>query len=479
MRILKIRGVFCLLALSLHAVSGHGESVTIGTERDCTLYEDGSGSLANGLGQFFFTGNNGFTGGNRIVRGLVYFDVAASVSAGSTITSAVLTLTHSSPNITPRSGTVNLHKTLKHWGEGISVALGGGGGGAASATNDATWIHTFFNTSFWASAGGDFSNMVSGSTFVNGNGTYTWSSTQTVTDVQSWLDSPSDNFGWLIKQTAEGGTAIRFNSEQNANIATRPQLTIGFAPPVADLKLFKTDAPDPVVGANALAYTLTVTNCGPGDARNVTITDTLPAGVTPAGPIVTNIGTLGPGAGASITIIVQVNTNTTGAITNQAVVSTSDTDPNPANDTAQADTTIPDFDSDGDPDFHDPDDDNDGIPDVFEENFGLDPNNAADAGLDPDMDGFTSLAEFIADTDPTNGMSFFRIDKLGITNSVIIFFDSSTGRIYTLEFIDDLVNGFFTNFPEHTDIPGAGDADSFTDTNEMPRRFYQIEVELP
>jgi hypothetical protein len=63
---------------------------------------------------------------------------------------------------------------------------------------------------------------------------------------------------------------------------------------------------------------------------------------------------------------------------------------------------IPDFDSDGIPDDIDPDDDNDGIPDVWEELFGFNPKNPADASSDPDSDQLTNLEEYLNDTEPKN-----------------------------------------------------------------------------
>ena len=49
---------------------------------------------------------------------------------------------------------------------------------------------------------------------------------------------------------------------------------------VADLSVSKEDMPDPVLAGNSLVYTLMVTNAGPDMASDVTLVDTLPAGVT-------------------------------------------------------------------------------------------------------------------------------------------------------------------------------------------------------
>jgi uncharacterized repeat protein (TIGR01451 family) len=49
---------------------------------------------------------------------------------------------------------------------------------------------------------------------------------------------------------------------------------------VADLVITKTATPEPVVAGTELVYTLTVHNCGPLAAENVSFTDQLPSGAT-------------------------------------------------------------------------------------------------------------------------------------------------------------------------------------------------------
>jgi len=93
---------------------------------------------------------------------------------------------------------IELHKLLADWGEGTSQATGEEGQGAPATPNDATWRHRFFDTIFWTNEGGDFSAVVSASQSVGPVGQYTWSSAQMVADVQSWLENPASNFGWLV-----------------------------------------------------------------------------------------------------------------------------------------------------------------------------------------------------------------------------------------------------------------------------------------
>ena len=52
------------------------------------------------------------------------------------------------------------------------------------------------------------------------------------------------------------------------------------------------------------------------------------------------------------------------------------------------------------------DDDADAMPDLWEQAHGLDPWSGADAGLDADLDGFTNIQEYQADTDPQDNQSF-------------------------------------------------------------------------
>jgi uncharacterized repeat protein (TIGR01451 family) len=53
--------------------------------------------------------------------------------------------------------------------------------------------------------------------------------------------------------------------------------------PVADVRITKTDLPDPAFAGESLTYSITVFNNGPSAASGITVRDALPSGVTYAG----------------------------------------------------------------------------------------------------------------------------------------------------------------------------------------------------
>jgi hypothetical protein len=208
----------CTAANSVNAAT-----ISIMPSKDNTLYEydPAEGDHSNGAGFHFFAGENGM---GELRRGVLAFDIAGTISAGSTITAVSLTMNMS---MTPAGArTVELHKVLADWGEGTSHAPMGEGDGAPATPNDATWRHRFFDSVFWTTQGGDFSATVSASQSVAGVGQYTWSSAQMVADVQSWLDNPASNFGWLVLgDESTIATAKRFDTRESAS---PPVLTIQY-----------------------------------------------------------------------------------------------------------------------------------------------------------------------------------------------------------------------------------------------------------
>jgi hypothetical protein len=206
--------------------------IVLSSVKDNTLYESVTGALSNGSGQAFYVGrtNQLFPEGLSLRRGLIAFDVAGNIPAGSIITSATLTLyaIQVAPTMPMEGSLVELFLLTQDWGEAGSLATGLGD---AAQTGDATWLHTFFNTAFWNTPGGDFAPAPSAATTVIQTSAYAWSDPQMVADVQSWLDDPAGNFGWLLRgDESLHGTAIAFVSREG--FATfQPALTINYIIP--------------------------------------------------------------------------------------------------------------------------------------------------------------------------------------------------------------------------------------------------------
>lgn len=200
-------------------------TIQIPASKDNTLYEDPAGFLSNGAGQHLFAGLTGFP---EIRRALIQFDVAAAVPAGALILDARMQLNVSRSLIFGPLA-VTAHRVSTDWGERNSVAPGQEGTGGPAAPGDATWLHTFHATSFWTTVGGDFAAAASATSMTPQNGPAIWTGAGLVADVQSFLNQPANNHGWLLKTDEQFGADIRrFDSRENLIPANRPVLTVTY-----------------------------------------------------------------------------------------------------------------------------------------------------------------------------------------------------------------------------------------------------------
>ena len=82
------------------------------------------------------------------------------------------------------------------------------------------------------------------------------------------------------------------------------------------------------------------------------------------------------------------------------------------------------------------DTDNDGLPDSWESQFGFDPFNPLDAGLDPDGDGLTNLQEFQMSSNPRDASSGVHISSIALSvdgTNVVLTFTAFANQTYTVE----------------------------------------------
>lgn len=122
----------------------------------------------------------------------------------------------------------------------------------------------------------------------------------------------------------------------------------------------------------------------------------------------------------------------------------------------------------------------DGIPDGWTWNYRLNPTDPNLATGNPDGDAHTTFQEWVADTDPTNALSRFRIETISPGPPITVQFLSSSNRQYTLVYTTNLASApVWMNVPSQVDIAGSGGLDSLADINWETERYYRITVKAP
>ncbi|MCW5520262.1 HYR domain-containing protein [Aureitalea sp. L0-47] len=194
-------------------------TANLSPSKDNSLFAETPGN-SNGAGQLMYVGQNGV---DESHRGVLAFDVAATIPAGATITGVSLTMTADHPSANNGAQDFNLYRVLEDWGEGASdngtaPGSGGGGFGVPGIAPDATWDDAMLGTPWAGGPGGTFNPASSAIQTVDANGPYMWSSATLVSDVQDMLDNPGTNFGWIIigNETTGGGTTKRFGTRESS-----------------------------------------------------------------------------------------------------------------------------------------------------------------------------------------------------------------------------------------------------------------------
>jgi hypothetical protein len=244
--------LLCLAAPSRGtvAVIGGADDANIDKDvQDATIFSNMPNN-SNGAGPGIFAG----TDGNTVpLRGLIKFDVADNIPAGSTIFRVQLELSlgkvagsggGGGPGAGVAIANIELHKLAADWGEGTTGAgltqIGGTGQGFPAGAGDATWDAAKYPSTLWTTPGGDFAVSASA---VAGVGTtvntaYTWGTTSPmVSDVQSWLNDPNANFGWALLNSDEtdSRTFRAFWTKVATDPTLRPELVVTYARLPGDL----------------------------------------------------------------------------------------------------------------------------------------------------------------------------------------------------------------------------------------------------
>lgn len=151
-------------------------------------------------------------------RSLIKFNLS-NIPDNATIISASLRMVKIGGSNTPTY--FSAHKITNNWTEGTGTCAGTSG--VCNWNQRQTGIN-------WTTAGGDFDAAAEATYLVSGNGVYNWNIPGMV---QSWVTSPSANYGVLLKFVSEAGVnnEMEFASSENATIANRPQLEVVYTIP--------------------------------------------------------------------------------------------------------------------------------------------------------------------------------------------------------------------------------------------------------
>jgi uncharacterized repeat protein (TIGR01451 family) len=164
---------------------------------------------------------------------------------------------------------------------------------------------------------------------------------------------PTVPVGSTLSNTATATTSSAQSSTANDSSTTSASVN------GADLAVTKTGPPTAVQNQD-VTYNIGLTNNGPGNATNVTLSDPIPSQATfvsfnqvtgpgfscsaPAvgsgGTVTCNIATLNSGATATFTLVVHTNASVSGGMINTATASSSTGDPNSGNNSASAATNV-------------------------------------------------------------------------------------------------------------------------------------------
>jgi hypothetical protein len=271
-QILNVRnmcvGMACALGL---ASAGWADVLTVTSSQDAMVFATSAGvdtGKASGEGPALFAGADG---SSNKKRSLIEFNLSA-IPAGSTITSVTVTLFLA--QVAGSGGgagfggtlTLSLHKLLQSWGEGTSgsptsASVGGTGQGFTAVNGDSTWTDSFFNTNptlatAWTTPGGNFvaaSSADNTTTASAINTPYTWSSSQLMADVQSWVNGTSANDGWELLSNLETtptsflGFWSKDGAAANNNMAIAPTLSVTFTPAPEPMSLLMLGAVAPLM----------------------------------------------------------------------------------------------------------------------------------------------------------------------------------------------------------------------------------------
>ena len=206
-RALTVFASVCFLCFQTSACDA--QTVTLSAVEDTTIYSNVVDN--NGGGHAFNIAGTANNGNER--RSLLRFDLSG-IAPGSIVNSASLDLDITQVGNT--GGTFQLFRLDTDWAEGRGV----GNQGAAALAGEATWNSAEFGSVDWTPGGSFFPQLLS-DVSITSTGVSSFSSSDNFIDaIQSIVDDPTQNFGFLISSSSGAGSAIRIGSREGGSAAS-------------------------------------------------------------------------------------------------------------------------------------------------------------------------------------------------------------------------------------------------------------------
>jgi YD repeat-containing protein len=118
----------------------------------------------------------------------------------------------------------------------------------------------------------------------------------------------------------------------------------------------------------------------------------------------------------------------------------------------------------------------DGIPDAWRAaNFGgsgTTTNSQSCATCDPDHDGMSNLAEYLAGTDPNNPNSVFKVTQINGLPSIT--WNSVSNKVYRVQYKNNLTDLDWLDLPNDVTASGTNSVKTDTSADGQTNRFYRV-----
>ena len=217
--------------------SCEGDVVELAPVADTTLFEMNPDTNFGAEDQLI-VGSVARNAPQHRARLLLRFDLSA-VPPGSVVTNVNLDLTVLKENSGEPPAAMEVRPMMVTWREGDRTGMQG----ASALPGQSTWNSRAHLQVAWSvpggQAGSEFGSVSSSIVSLDGVGSYRFPETPAlIGEVQSWVDFPATNFGWVIMGMDESIVASARRVASRESVVGRPRLTVGYTRVAAPLVRF-------------------------------------------------------------------------------------------------------------------------------------------------------------------------------------------------------------------------------------------------